>query len=388
MQPRQHQRWRSALRVWHRWFGLGASLWLLLLALTGSAITFYDELDTWLNPDLRRVPAAGAVAGAEASVEPAWRKAQAALPGFEPRHIELPNVAGESLWMLGRVVDGAGSRSVQVFAHPVDGDVLGWRDNERFALDRRHLMDVLYGLHIDLKLGPAMTWFFGLVSLLWMLDHVASLLLAVPRLAAWRDAFRIAGRPGSGRRRLDLHRAPGMWLLLVTFVLALTGVTLAWPEASRDAVRLASPVSERLDFGFPEMEMVSRTVDADRAIDLATRGDDAIVDSLRVLPHVGAYAVRTFHPRDVDDQGRMWTYVSMTDGRLLGRRHDAGDSTGDTFFVWQYALHSGKALGLPGRVVVFVAGLGTAALCITGVWLWWRRRRRSAVGASGASASS
>lgn len=375
MQPRQRHRWRSALRVWHRWFGLGAALWLLLLALTGSAITFYDELDTWLNPDLRTVNAVGAVTGADAAVALAMHEAQAALPGFEPRHIELPNAAGESMWMLGRVVDDAGARSVQVFSHPVDGVVLGWRDNERFALDRRHLMDVLYGLHIDLKLGPAMTWFLGLVSLLWLLDHVAALLLAIPRWAAWRDAFRVAGQTGSGRRRLDLHRAPGMWLLLVTFVLALTGVTLAWPDASRDAVRLVSPVSERLDFAFPDVDNVTRAIDADRAIVLATRGEDAEVDSLRVLPHVGAYAVRTFHQRDVDDQGRMWTYVSMSDGGIIGRRHDAGDSAGDTFFAWQYPLHSGKAFGLAGRIAVFIGGLGIAALCLTGVWLWWRRRR-------------
>lgn len=375
VQMRRRLRWRSVLRVWHRWFGLGASLWLLLLALTGSAITFYDELDTWLNPDLRTVDAAAAVTGVAVSVEVALRNAQAALPGFEPRHVDLPNVAGETVWMLGRVVDDAGVRGVQVFVHPFDGQVLGWREIEHLALDRRHLMDVLYGLHIDLMLGPMMTWLLGLVALLWVFDHVAALLLAVPRRIAWRDAFRVAGQPGSGRRRLDLHRAPGMWLLALTFVMALTGVTLAWPDASRDAVRLVSPVSERLDFSFPETSDAMRAVDADQAIALGARDKDAQVDSLRVLPHVGAYAVRTFHPRDLDDQGRMWTYVSMADGRILGRRHDNGDSPGDLFFAWQYPLHSGKAFGLAGRIAVCIAGLVTAALCITGLWLWWRRRR-------------
>lgn len=347
---------------------------MLLLALTGSAITFYDELDTWLNADLRRVEATSAVP----AVERALRNAQDAVPGFVPRHVELPNASDESLWMLGRApgID----HGVQVFAHPDDGRVLGWREQGRLALDRRHVMDVLYGLHIDLLLGEAMTWFFGLVSLLWLLDHAAAVLLSIPRRAAWRDAFRVAGQPGSGRRRLDLHRAPGMWLLPLTFVLALTGVTLAWPDASRDAVRVFSPVSERLDHAMPEVDHAVRTIDAEAAIaratdDLSTQGLGTRVDSLRVLPHVGAYAVRTFHARDVDDQGRFWTYVSMQDGRILGRRHDNGDSAGDTFFAWQYPLHSGKAFGLGGRIAVALAGVGTAALCLTGVWLWWRRRR-------------
>lgn len=364
------------LRVWHTWFGLGAALWLLLLAVTGCVITFYDELDTWLNPELRSVEP---VADGSPSVERALRNASAAVPGFVPRHVQLPQDDGDALWMLGRVVDASGARNMQVFVHPGDGRVLGWRENGHFALDRRHIMDVFYGLHIDLMLGPVMTWLLGLVALLWVVDHVASVMLAVPRLAIWRDAFRIGGQRGSGRRRLDLHRAPGMWLLPITFVLALTGVTLAWPEASRDAVRVVSSVSERLDHEFDEVEAVARNVDADAAIeyatdDLSAHGLGTRVDTLRVLPHVGAWAIRTFDPRDLDNQGRLWTYVAMDDGRILGRRHDNGDSAGDVFFAWQYPLHSGHAFGMTGRIIVFIGGLGTVVLCLTGVWLWWRRR--------------
>jgi uncharacterized iron-regulated membrane protein len=373
---RGRARWRQALLAWHRWFGLAASLWLLLLALTGSAITFYDELDTWLNPDLRTVAAPVDGGASQVPVEQAIADAQRALPGFQPWIIDLPEAPGRTMWMLGHQESAGGERDIQLFAHPVDGRVLGWREQGRVSLDRRHLMDVLYALHIDLMLGPVVTWLFGLVSLLWLLDHVAAVLLSVPRLAVWRDAFRISGRTGGGRRRLDRHRAPGMWLLVPTLVLSLTGVTLAWPEASRDAVRLVTPVSERLDFSMPAVADAERRIDADRAIALARgQAGDATVDSLRILPRVGAYAVRTFDPRDVDDQGRLWTYIAMDDGRLLGQRHDSGTSVGDLFFVWQYALHSGKAFALPGRLLVFAAGLGTALLCITGVWLWWRRRR-------------
>lgn len=358
--------------AWHRWFGLGASVWLLLLAVTGSAIAFYDELDTWLNPDLRRT--APVADGATPSVERAICNAQAALPGLEPTMVDLPNEPGETLWLLGHQHEGDVERDVQVFVRPHDGHVLGWRESGRFALDRQHLMDVLYGLHIDLMLGPVVTWLFGLVSLLWLLDHFAAAFLSVPRLADWRNAFRVAGRPGSGRRRLDLHRAPGMWLLPLTFVLALTGVTLAWPEASRDAVGVVSPVSDRLHYGFPEAATVARNLDADDAIARARALDpEARFDSLRPLPGAGAYAVRSFHPRDVDDQGRQWTYIAMDDGRVLGQRHDSGDSAGDTFFAWQYALHSGKAFGLVGQWLVFLGGLGTVLLCVTGLWLWWRR---------------
>ncbi|HEV7288553.1 PepSY-associated TM helix domain-containing protein [Sphingomonas sp.] len=367
------RRWRPFARAWHRWFGILGGLWLLLLAVTGSAITFYDELDSWLNPDLRSVPVA---AEHHAPVDRAVARAQAALPGFAPNNILMPSHPRGTIWMLGRAPIGEGRpRAVQIFADPRDGRTLGWRESGKLALDRRHIMDILYGLHVDLLAGEWMTWFFGLVSLAWLIDHLIALWLAVPLLVKWRSAFAVAGRPGSLRRLFDWHRAPGMWGWPVTFVLALTGVTLAWPGDSRVAVSIASPVSERLHEHWPDVTPPERPIGLDRAIAAVTK-DRADVHSLRLLPDHAAYAVRTFDPRDPDYQGRLWTYVAMADARILGQRHDNGNSAGDVFFAWQYPLHSGQALGEPGRWIVFVSGFLTAALAITG-WMLWLRRRRS-----------
>ena len=87
---------RQALLLWHRWFGLGAALWLLLLAITGSAITFYDELDTWLNPDLRVAPRATEGRGRPVTLDQAVSHVQRAVPGFQPWIIDLPNRPGET----------------------------------------------------------------------------------------------------------------------------------------------------------------------------------------------------------------------------------------------------------------------------------------------------
>ena len=364
-------RWRTGLLFLHRWFGLLAAVWLLLLAFTGSAITFYDELDTWLNPELRSVPGYTLQPATSMPVESAIRQAQRAHPGFEPRHIDLPDADGESIGMIGQA-EGA---TMEVFADPRDGGVLGARRNGEIAFERRQVMDLLYGLHIDLLLGPEMTAFLGFVALLWLLDHGIALVLALPPRSRWRDALRIGGGKGSGRRLFDQHRAPGMWLLPVTFVLAFTGVTLAWPEASRDAVRLVSPVSERLHDEYPEAA-TEPAITAAAAIAIVAAGTHARIDSLRPLHDHGVYAIRTFDPRDLDDQGRLWTYVRTADGSIAGVRHDNGDSAGDQFFAWQYPLHSGKAFGLAGRVLVFAGGIATMVLCVTGIALWWRRRVR------------
>lgn len=371
--PAPRRRWRPFARIWHRWFGILGGLWLLLLAVTGSAVTFYDELDSWLNPDLRTVPT---VTVRHAPLDLAVRRAETALPGFTAANILMSSHPRGTVWMLGRAPLGEGKpQPVQLFADPRDGRVLGWRQSGKVSLDRRHVMDVLYGLHVDLLAGPWMTWFFGLVSLAWLADHLIALWLAVPHITKLRTAFAVAGRRGSLRRLFDWHRAPGMWAWPVTFVLALTGVTLAWPEGSRDAMRLVSPVSDRLDESWPEVEPPARPVGIEAAIAAVTR-DRAQVHSVRVLRDHAVYAVRTFDPRDRDDQGRLWTYIAMADARIIARRHDNGTSAGDEFFAWQYPLHSGKAFGTTGRWVVFVGGVVTSSLVITGWLLWLRRRAR------------
>ena len=207
------QRWRPALRVWHRWFGLGATVWLVLLSLSGCAIAYYDELDTWLNPDLHRIEDTRPLPAREIPLAHALEEARRALPGFEPRQVQLP-AAGGTVWMLGR----AGGVGMQLVADARDGRVVGWGEGGKLALDRRHVMDVLYGLHVDLLLGEWMTSLLGFVSLLWLIDHVFAVMLAVPRRSRWREAFKLGGLRGSGRRRFDWHRAPAMWALPITLV--------------------------------------------------------------------------------------------------------------------------------------------------------------------------
>lgn len=91
-----------------------------------------------------------------------------------------------------------------------------------------------------------MTWFFGLVSLLWVIDHAVAIYLSFPKGMHWLRALRIEGRRASLKRLFDSHRAWGLWFLPVTLVLAVTGVTLSWPDDSREAVGLLSPVTGRL----------------------------------------------------------------------------------------------------------------------------------------------
>ncbi|WP_038382710.1 PepSY domain-containing protein, partial [Bradyrhizobium elkanii] len=54
----------------------------------------------------------------------------------------------------------------------------------------------------------------------------------------------------------------------------------------------------------------------------------------------------------------------------------------DVFVQMQFPLHSGRIAGLPGRILISLMGLVVAALSVTGVVIWWRKRR-ARIGARG-----
>lgn len=362
---------RASLKFWHRWFGILIGGWLMLLAITGMAIAWYDELDTALNPDLRQAQISG---NGPASLDTVVANAEAALPGFSVNNAILAPEAGYTHWLIGRqALPGGGVRAMQLFVDPASGTVAGWRESGALQFDRHHFPDLLYGLHTELLADEIGATIVGIIGLLWMLDHFLSLPLAFPNRQKWGKAFRMTGRKGSLRRLFDWHRAKGMWLWLLTFTITLTGITLAFPNASRDLMQPLSPISERLHETMPETNG-EIGIGLDDAVSRVT-ADMSRVHSVRIFPAIGKYAIRTYDDRDPDNQGRLWIYVSMVDGAITGRRHDIGKTVGDLFFAWQYPLHSGHAAGFAGRLIVTLVGLMTFLLCFSGLRLVWRRRR-------------
>ena len=66
---------------------------------------------------------------------------------------------------------------------------------------------------------------------------------------------------------------------------------------------------------------------------------------------------------------------AVADGRLLGDRQPWRGTAADVFVQAQFPVHSGRILGLPGRIIISAMGLVVAALSVTGVVIWYRKRR-------------
>ncbi|WP_273240803.1 PepSY-associated TM helix domain-containing protein [Hyphomonas atlantica corrig.] len=365
---------RPLLVFWHRWFGLFAALWLALMGITGSAIVYYDELDTWMNPDLQRVERGNAFAPVSE-----WEAtANAAFPDQFVRFVDFPESETRSARLSMSPRPGTTATDLEAYIDPYTAELLGTRAHDVVSLSPRYLMNFLYELHLDLHLGPMMVWFLGLVALLWILDHVAALILSFPNVKKWMASFKVRWGAGSHKVNFDLHRAGGLWFWPVTLVVAVSSLYLTWYEPFVRTVDAVSPITPRAIFSLPARETALYEPALDfSAAHTRVQSDSGHpdVDMASYNPRLGVYELRAFDPRDIDGYGRRMIVVDGESGDILSDRHSTEGSSGDVFIAWQYPLHSGKAFGTIGRIIIFASGFLVTLLCVTGIVIWAKKFR-------------
>jgi uncharacterized iron-regulated membrane protein len=83
------------------------------------------------------------------------------------------------------------------------------------------------------------------------------------------------------------------------------------------------------------------------------------------------------HPEELwNEYGASAVYLDQYSGAVLDVWDSRELSAGSTLLEWMFPLHNGDALGLIGRLVVFIAGLLPAILFGTGVYMWLKKRRK------------
>ena len=207
------------------------------------------------------------------------------------------------------------------------------------------------------------TWLLGGVAIVWLFDCFVGAYLTLPKgakgprafLSKWKTAWTLKPRASSTRRNLDLHRAGGLWLWGVLATLAVTSISFNLEhEVFEPVVSVFSPISEN-EFEHQPMDYRNPTVPAfgfdeaiARARDLADIPAEQRASGLYYAAEIGGYGVS------------------------FGEPYQAG--LGDIFAQAQLPLHSGQILGMPTRILIFLAGLATAGLSITGIIIWARKR--------------
>ncbi len=404
---------RKVLGLLHRWAGLFIAVFLTISGITGAIISWDHELDEWLNPHLFD-------SKAEGDFKPALdlvRIVEAADPRVQVTFFPIQQEKGHNAAIsvepridpkTGQLID---VKYNQVFVDPVSGEIAGKRYWGKISLSSEDILPFLYKLHYSMHIPDFAGidrwgyWFMGIIAIVWTIDCFVGFYLTLPaRRAAnalaltgaesgsrktwwerWQPAWKIKRGASSYRLNLDLHRAFGLWLWIILFIVAFSSISMNMadlvvrPIISTFATLTPDPFDDVIPTD--QTKQIAPDLSWEQAIEVASK--DAQRRGWTEPPGgafygrlQGLYGVTFYNPGEEHGTNGMtkMLFFDGRDGAAAGGRVPWEGTPADVFMQLQFPLHSGRIAGLPGRILISAIGLVVAMLSITGIVVWAKKR--------------
>jgi uncharacterized iron-regulated membrane protein len=380
-------RLKKRRKLWlgvHLWLGLLLGFFLAVFGLTGSILVFYEEIDNVLNADLRIVqaPAQGETA------YHALAEIQAAAIAVMPPQAKLGFVDypadATSSYKLGFNIPTTVAEEKdewQVFVNPYTAQVLGKHLIKKAEdIFPSALIPFVFRLHFALLAGETGGIIVGIMGVILLFSVLTGLIVWWPLTGHWRRVFSIKRHTSVERFNHDLHQTSGFYTFPILFVVLLSGVYMNLPDQFMALVKQLSPGTEGfMDNPHSLPAQDKQPIALTQALSIVqSQYPEGRIDWLS--PPDGETGVYRISISDVPKLSRFWSerqvVVDQYQGTILKVQDPSTRATfGQTFVEWQWPLHSGRAFGWTGRILVFLSGLACPVLFVTGLIRWLQKRR-------------
>ncbi|XSG84078.1 MAG: PepSY-associated TM helix domain-containing protein [Methylohalobius sp. ZOD2] len=362
------------------WLGLLLGFFLSIFGITGSILVFHPEINEFLNPTLMTVTPPrenGAYLPLAELIEAGRRVMPSGARltfGTYPRDDRAALILSFAVPTTEGVREGW-----QIGVNPYTAEVAGKRlmGNSGSWLPRTFIGFVFklhYALLLPESISPIVV---GVSGALLSLSVLTGLILWWPLTGKWKQALTIKRKASKVRFNFDLHKTAGFYSTLVLLAVLFSGVYMVLPQHVVPVLELFSPVTYRYWFRSTPRPDKSPITMAE-AVAIAQRHYP------KGRPHwiygaPGPSDTYTVCLDDADRPGSLLQRVCLVmdryDGKILDLDDPARSTAGDVFTHWQWPLHSGRAFGMAGRILVFLTGLACPILFVTGVIRWLQKIR-------------
>lgn len=384
---------KAALLQVHSIIGLVLALLWAVVGLTGTTMSFEDEIQASLNRDITHVDASAArrlspdelVARLQAAGD--YGRASAVTMSSDPHAaVRIRFARGEG-----------GTRPSSVYVDPYDAHVLGSPRGEDFFATVRKLHRWLLLPGDGNGIGRKIT---GSAAICLIVMLISGLVLRWPHRVR---SVKIWLKPNLGLRGRGLHRSLhaviGTWVLPIYLVITLTGLTysfewykdgakwlLARPQAAATAMQPKAPrnaadgkakadgkAGMKAEAG-AETEPLS----FDRAWStfLHEQGDTYARALLTMPSGTGTIIrVRSWARDTTLDTVRDEFRIDAVSGRLISADIYANKTLGERALASVLDIHRGAILGWPGKLAFALAAAMMPLFAVTGLLLYLSRRR-------------
>ncbi len=355
----------------HLWLGLIAGLVILFVSLTGTIIVYSDEIMDLSAGKARFVKE---VKKDRLPVEELMKILKKEFPERRnPGYMVAYNNPQRSV-RFNTFSKSEGLR--MVYVDPYSGEIL--KDDATI-----YFFYITAHLHHSLLLGKTGKWIVDISAIIFLIELITGLVIWWP--AKWtrknrEAAFLIKRRSSRKRLNYDLHNVLGFYVSGISLVLVITGLIIAFPSLSGLTVRtfggspsdeweksIPSLNKEKLRHGIDEaiVDAFDRFPDKPE-IQVATyRIDKAAWYQMRVADRIGLKSARNVSFLVYDSYGGK---ILDVPGKIV---------RGEDVENMYWSLHMGTWMGPLGKLITFLGGLIVSSLPVTGIYIWWGKRRKN-----------
>ncbi len=357
----------------HLILGLASSLVVFIVAITGAIWAFESEISDLLQP-YRKV-----AAREQAFVQPSQLKVLA-QPYFKKQHIDGIEYAGKNRAAIVRSWKKQGDRYIPTSAYfnPYDGTLLKIKQGRGF-------FDIVIDLHINLLLGNVGREIVDYATLIFVVMLISGIVLWWPKNRKARSQrFRFDWKNSTKWRRknYDLHNVLGFYASWIAIFIALTGLAWGFDWVNKAIYYTFSGGADYVEW----MEVRSKSKKdlavlpniEDRVYEQALAAYGKPFANLSLyFPNDAKSAISCYINPSAKTFYRSATYYyDARNAQPLGEEKFEAMNTGQQVRSMYYDIHIGKILGFPGQVLVFLASLIVASLPVTGVIIYFGRKRK------------
>lgn len=352
--------------------GLWTGVLFVLLGLTGSVLTFYPGIDVLINPKIKVTSQHGGVVSAQKI--------------YEVLRHEFPEREGS--WRIELPMSSTDAVSARYYkpvetAHKKFAPIMVTIDPVTYQVTSsrywgEYFVTWIYDLHYTLLANDLGHDAVGFIGILMLASILVGYWLWMPKWGRVARNLRPVIRSQKVKKIYDLHMLSGVYGGVFIAIFALTGVVLAYPQASKtlaiSVLKFDQPMPAFYDLKDPgqvEVDLDSLLQAASAVFPnsevrwIETSGVDGREVTLRI--YNGSEPSKRF-PQ---------TYLKFhpVSAQVLYQRDFHQLLTGDKVWAWVHPLHNGEAFGLTGRVLAALLGLVPAVLMVTGFIRYLHKRR-------------
>jgi uncharacterized iron-regulated membrane protein len=343
----------------HTAAGLVSGLFILLMSVSGAALVFHEDIDSFQQPEF------SVKDYNNLTIDSAYNNLCQRFPYAQISSCMLP--VNKTTPFAFSVFDPSykeGKKAAEMFLHPQTGGYLGIRGGSD---DMKHnFMSWLAKFHNSFHLGKTGEWLLGFFALVFLLSLITGFILFRKNILAVL-LFR-----KSVYRKNNLHQLIGVYALLFNLMIAITGFWMQRYVFKKEfyqsynytpVLKASPPLSFKFDSAYNEIK--KRYPDFTATVIYFAQSNS------------GKTAVYGSRASNAYIHSKKFADAIMLDsaGGIAKTRFINEIASADRYDIINSQLHMGRFGGAGIKIIFFVFGLTGGLLSITGFLLWLRRRK-------------